>query len=90
MKLLTAIKGITIFFVVIAAMPLKTQPLEPTQWYQINTPHVNLIFRGGMGEEAQRVANTLTHLYEPVAQSLGAQPTPIPLVLWGQNFVSNG
>ena len=81
---------ISFFLAVVAALPLGAKPLSPTRWYSISTPHVDLIFRGGMGYEAQRLANTLDHLYGPVTQSLGAHPAPIPLVLWNQWFEFNG
>ncbi|XWN34828.1 MAG: hypothetical protein ROO73_04470 [Roseivirga sp.] len=68
---------------------LWAQELSPTQWYRISTPHFNVIFRGNLGREAQRVANTLEHLYGPVSQSMDVQPRKISIVLRNQNVTSN-
>ena len=69
---------------------LRAQVLSPTEWFCIKTPHVDLIFKGGIHREAQRIANTVEHLYEPVAQSLGVKPDRIPLIIDSQRAYSNG
>jgi hypothetical protein len=63
---------------------LLSQPLPPTQWHRLRTPHVDIIFKGNISREAQRMANMLDHLYEPISQSLGVQPAKIALVLRSQ------
>ncbi|MEL6606954.1 MAG: hypothetical protein AAFP88_01740, partial [Bacteroidota bacterium] len=90
MRVFISILRMTMFLLILAVLPLKGQPLSPTQWYSIHTPHADLIFRGGMTQKAQHMANTITHLYGPVSQSLGAQPAPIPLILLDQRFEANG
>ena len=79
-----------VILLLVVALPIKAQALSPTQWYRINTPYKHLIFRGNMSQEAQRVANTLVHLYEPVSQSLGSPPPLISVSLWDQKFAANG
>lgn len=73
----------------VASTQLLGQSLSPAQWYRIRTPHFDVIFRGNIDREAQRVANTLVHLYAPVSQSLGAQPTKITIVLKNQTITPN-
>ena len=60
------------------------------KWYQINTPHFNIIFEGGFLGEAQRMANTMEELYEPGSQSLGLTPKKISIILQNHNSISNG
>lgn len=74
---------------VIVLFMLCNHALAETTWSQIKTPHARLIFKQGMSQEAQRLANTLDHLYGPISQSLGARPAPISLILWDKNFQSN-
>jgi hypothetical protein len=61
------------------------QSLAPTQWYRIRACYVDIIFKGNISREAQRMANTLEHLYEPVYQSLGVKPARISLILRNQS-----
>ena len=37
---------------------LNTNP-PSLKWYQINTPHFNIVFEGGFLKEGQRIANTM-------------------------------
>ncbi|MEM7110137.1 MAG: hypothetical protein AAF519_18055 [Bacteroidota bacterium] len=61
------------------------------KWSQINTPGFRVIFPQGFDKEAQRVANTLEHIGEPVSQSLGNErPKKVSIVLQNQNSISNG
>lgn len=66
------------------------QPLLAEHWYHISIPHADIIFKGNIEREAQRVANTLHYLYGPISQTLGVSPPKIPLVLINQQFLSNG
>ncbi|MEM8564974.1 MAG: hypothetical protein AAGF85_00845 [Bacteroidota bacterium] len=61
------------------------------KWSQINTPGFQVIFPRGFDSEAQRVANTLEHIREPVSRSLGnKKPKKVSIILQNQNSVSNG
>lgn len=66
------------------------QSLDPMQWYRIRARHVDIIFKGNISREAQRMANTLEHLYGPVYQSLGIKPARITLILRNQAARSSG
>lgn len=90
MKQVCSVRQIILPLMLLATTPLKAQEYVPTQWYRIRAPHVDLIFKGNIHREAQRLANTLEQLYEPVSRSLGAPPAPIPLTLWDQRCISNG
>lgn len=89
MKPLRAIQSIILLCLAISTLPLRANPLSPSQWYRINTPHVNLIFRGIINEEAQRLANTFDHLYNPVSRSLNVRPPVVSITLWDRRFISN-
>ncbi len=60
------------------------------KWFQINTEHFKVLYPDGFGTEAQRVANTLEHIREPEASSLGIVPKKISIVLHSQSAISNG
>jgi hypothetical protein len=60
------------------------------KWYQVNTPHFRVLFPKGFDVQAQRVANTLEHLHEPEAKSMGDSPKKISVILQNQSSLSNG
>ena len=61
------------------------------KWYQLKTPHFNIIYPEGFTEQGQRMANTMEHIYGPAAASLGVKPQKnFPLILQNQNSISNG
>lgn len=60
------------------------------RWQQIRTPHFQIIFPKGFDPEAQRMANTMEAVYEPVSASLDRRPRRLPLLLQNQTTVSNG
>jgi len=68
---------------------LSTNP-PSLKWYQINSPHFNILFEGGFLKEGQRIANTMEELYMPVSQSLGITPKKISIILQNHNSISNG
>ena len=51
------------------------------QWQRICTPHFYIIFPDSLHRTAQRMANTLEHLYQPVSKSLQTKPYRISIVL---------
>lgn len=77
---------------VVLAQESVTQETSPAgmKWYQINTDHFRVLFPEGFDEQANRVANTLEHIREPEAASLGVKPRKISLLLHSQSSVSNG
>ncbi len=60
------------------------------KWYRVNTPNFRVLYPKGFEEQAQRVANTLEHIREPEAKSLGVRPKKISIILQNQSSVSNG
>lgn len=60
------------------------------KFYKINTPHFKVLYPNGFEAEAQRMANTLEHIYLPEAQSMGAKPRKISVILQNQSSLSNG
>lgn len=60
------------------------------KFYKINTPHFKVLYPKGFEEQAQRVANTLEHIYEPEAQTMLAKPRKISIILQNQSSISNG
>lgn len=59
------------------------------KWYQINTDHFRILFPEGFEQPANRAANTLEHIYLPVAATLEKEPKRIPIILQNQTSVSN-
>jgi hypothetical protein len=60
------------------------------KFYKINTPHFKVLYPKGFAVEAQRVANTLEHIYIPESQTMGVRPPKISVVLQNQSSGSNG
>lgn len=60
------------------------------RWYQVNTPHFNVMFPKGFDREASRVANTLEFIHDPEAASMGGRAKPISIILQSQSALSNG
>ncbi|MEM7055375.1 MAG: hypothetical protein AAF392_00585 [Bacteroidota bacterium] len=72
------------------ATNLWAAPTPDRQWYRMCTPHFDILFPADFSREAKRVANTLEHLYEPVAQSLCVQPRKISVILRTHKAEANG
>lgn len=60
------------------------------KWNKIITPNFKVIFPANYAKEAQRVANTLEHIHEPGAKTIGSKPKKISIILQNQNSISNG
>lgn len=60
------------------------------KFYRINTPHFKVLYATGFEAQAQRVANTLEHIYEPEARTMRARPRKISVILQNQSAMSNG
>jgi hypothetical protein len=59
-------------------------------WRQIQTERFNVIFPAAISADAQRVANTLEHIYSPVSKTLRGSHKPLEVVLVNQLAQSNG
>jgi hypothetical protein len=78
-----------------AGLCAQEAPVEETnphsvRWRQINSPHFKVLFPEGYDRQAQRMANTLEHIYLPEARTLSVRPKKIPILLQNQSSVSNG
>lgn len=60
------------------------------RWYQVNTPHFRVLYPKGFEQQAQRMANTLEHIHDAEARSLGSSPRKISVLLQNQSSISNG
>lgn len=60
------------------------------KWRQINASGFKVIYPQEMEKEAQRMANTLPHIYPYVGGSLGRQKTSIPVLLQNRGVIANG
>ena len=61
-----------------------------TRWNEIKTPRFRLIYPRELELEAQRTANRLALVTEPVSRSLNSTPRSIPIVLQNNTNQSNG
>ncbi len=59
------------------------------KWYQVNTPNFKVIYQKGFEVQAQRMANTLEHIHDPEARTLGSKPKKISVILQNQSSISN-
>lgn len=60
------------------------------EWKQIQTEHFQIIFPEEIGQEANRVANTLESFNKPLSKTLSVLHPPIPILLSNRGAVSNG
>jgi hypothetical protein len=60
------------------------------KWNQVNTTHFKIIFPKGFETQAQRMANTLQHIHDVEAKTLGSRPRKISVVLQNQSARTNG
>ncbi len=92
MKLLCLISLFVVSSSLLFGQETSTFGTNPTslKWYQVNTDHFKVLYPAGFDKQAQRMANTLEHIYEPEARTLGVKPRKISLLLQNQSSISNG
>lgn len=66
------------------------QPPPGMDWRQIQTERFNVIFPAAIAADAQRVANTLEHIYSPVSKTLKGPQKSVDVVLVNQLAQPNG
>jgi hypothetical protein len=90
----TAFTIALILWLCIASMPSFAQEFggnSPAQkWMQIDTDTVRVIYPKNLGEQAQRVANTVHYLSKYSRRSIGEEHKKIDVVLQNQPVISNG
>lgn len=91
-KLIITILGVIYSSALYAQSTRVLQNLPPSvKWYQINTPHFRIIYPHSFSAQGQRMANTMEHVYAPVAKSMESNPRKkLPLILQNHSAVSNG
>ncbi|TGE21701.1 hypothetical protein E5K00_15625 [Hymenobacter aquaticus] len=72
------------------ALPVLPQNPTSLRWYQVRTPHFQVLYPEGFGPQAQRTARRLEQVYSPVSASLEKEPRPVSVILQNQTTVSNG
>ncbi len=84
---------VTVFIIIgflCGSINLQAQDPSWIDWKKITTPHFEIVFPKGISDEAQKTANLLEHIYQPVSHSLFVQPKPISVFIHNQTTVSNG
>ncbi|WP_324675200.1 hypothetical protein [Hymenobacter sp. GOD-10R] len=71
-------------------LPVLDQNPASLRWYQLQTAHFRVLYPTGFDATAQRMAQRLERVYEPVSATLERPPRPIPLLLQNQTTVNNG
>lgn len=71
-------------------LPILDQNPTNLRWYRLLTPHFRVLYPAGFDSTAQRTANRLESLYEPVSASLEKRPRPVSVLLQNQTTLSNG
>ena len=90
MKALLA--GVIFCLFAVGAVAQSVLENNPTflKWNQIHTPHFRVLYPVGFDAQAQRMANTLEHVYVPEAKTIGKTPRRISIILQNQSSQSNG
>ncbi len=82
------------FLVCVSAISNAQEVLEnnppSVKWFRLSTPNFKVLYPQGFEKQAQRVANTLEHIREPEAKSMGVKPKRISIILQNQSAISNG
>lgn len=60
------------------------------KWRQINASGFRVIYPDELEKEAQRMTNTLRHIYPYVGASIGRGNTSIPILLQNRGVIANG
>lgn len=60
------------------------------KWQQINTDDFKILYPIGFGGEAQRMANTLQFLHDPIDKTLQTSTRKATIILQNQNSIANG
>ena len=92
MKLAVFVALFVLSFTFLSAQETILFENNPTylKWYQVNTDHFRILYPKGFDQQAQRMANTLEHIYLPEARTMGVRPRKISVLLQNQSSISNG
>ena len=84
------LKRALVLLALTAGPSLAQQSPPGLDWQQIRTERFNVVFPAAIAADAQRVANTLEHIYGPVSRTLRGQRKPLDVVLVNQTAQANG
>ena len=85
---LRMLKAVALAVVIVG--PVVAQNPPGLDWQQIQTERFTVVFPAAITTDAQRVANTLKHIYAPVSKTLRGQQKPLKVVLANQSTQANG
>ncbi|WP_240935850.1 TolB family protein [Hymenobacter sp. HDW8] len=71
-------------------LPLLDQNPPSLRWYQVRTPHFQVLYPAGFSAQAQLTARRLEQVYAPVSASLEREPRPLTVILQTQTTIGNG
>ena len=81
---------LTLSIVVARAQVVLENNPPSVKWYQVQTPGFRVLYTEGFEDQAQRVANSLEHIRDEAAESLGTKPRRMSFILQNQSAISNG
>ncbi|RYC69424.1 TolB-like translocation protein [Spirosoma sordidisoli] len=90
LRLLAGLSLLFCFPAVSQTLPILDQNPTSLRWYRLSTPHFRVLYPAGFDTTAQRTAQRLEQLYEPVSASLNRRPRRVSVLLQNQTTVSNG
>ncbi|MDO6802209.1 hypothetical protein Q4595_07085 [Wenyingzhuangia sp. 1_MG-2023] len=63
---------------------------EPQTWKKLQSSNVNVIYKMGQENEAQKIANTINYIHKNNTKSIGYHLKPIDIILRSNTVDSNG
>ncbi len=60
------------------------------KWRVIETEHFKIIFPEELKPDAERIANTMEHIYKPIGKTLNSTPGKYPLLIINTTTTANG
>lgn len=90
MKKLVLLLSVFVSFSLAHAQEVLENNPASLKWSQVKTKHFRIVYPRGFDAQAQRMANTLQHIHDVEAQSLGSSPSRISIILQNQSSISNG
>ncbi|WP_317195660.1 hypothetical protein [Hymenobacter sp. ISL-91] len=71
-------------------LPIEQQVPAKVRWYEVRTPHFQVVYPEGFEAQARRTAHRLEQVHEPAATSLGLAARPVTVVLQTRTTIGNG
>ena len=84
------LKAVALAALIVGPSFAQQQSPPRLDWRQIQTKRFKVVFPAAITADAQRVANTLEHIYGPVSKTLRGKQKPLDVVLVNQATQPNG